>query len=228
MNKLVLWLLILPGFSVGADAMELLPELSEYVQQRTTEFDQITQERKIELVRLAEFVSGRQADGNDIRLTFICTHNSRRSHFAQLWAQVAAIHYGLGNVETYSGGTEETAFNPRAVAALRRTGMLVELDGPASSNPVYQVRLTTGGSPIECFSKRYDQPPNPSKGFAAVMTCSEADDSCPSVSGSDARLAIAYDDPKQADGSSAEARTYDERCRQIAREMLYAFSLVGL
>lgn len=41
--------------------------------------------------------------------------------------------------------------------------------------------------------------------------------------GADARIAIPYDDPKASDGTEHEAQTYDERCRQIAREKLYAF-----
>jgi len=36
-----------------------------------------------------------------------------------------------------------------------------------------------------------------------------------------ARFALPYDDPKQSDGTPTEVKTYDERCRQIAREMLY-------
>ena len=47
---------------------------------------------------------------------------------AAIWARVAAYRAGFTEVETYSGGTEITAFNPRAVAALRRAGFRVEGD----------------------------------------------------------------------------------------------------
>ena len=47
------------------------------------------------------------------------------------------------------------------------------------------------------------------------------------VLGAAERIAITYEDPKAFDGTDREAEAYDERCRQIAREMLYVFSLVG-
>ncbi|MBW2160612.1 MAG: hypothetical protein JRH14_11750 [Deltaproteobacteria bacterium] len=41
---------------------------------------------------------------------------------------------------------------------------------------------------VECFSKTYDDPGNPAEGFVAVMTCSEADEACPVVSGAALRF----------------------------------------
>ena len=82
--------------------------------------------------------------------------------------------------------------------------------------------------PLTCFSKVYNQAPNPKEGFCAVMTCSESDKNCPTVEGSAFRVAIPYLDPKEFDNTDKEAQAYDERCRQIAREELYVFSLVQL
>ncbi|MCK4776283.1 MAG: protein-tyrosine-phosphatase, partial [Candidatus Krumholzibacteria bacterium] len=64
--------------------------------------------------------------------------------------------------------------------------------------------------------------------FCAVMTCSQADKNCPVVVGASMRVAIPYDDPKAFDGTDQEAANYDERCRQISREMLYLFSAVNM
>jgi hypothetical protein len=128
---------------------------------------------------------------------------------------------------TYSGGTEATAFNPRAVAAIRRAGFAVETIAEGD-NPVYGVRYMDEMEPMPCFSKVYDRPPNPQQGFAAVMTCSAADEACPIVFGAANRIAIPFDDPKPFDGNEQEAAKYDERCRQIAREMLYVVSRVDL
>lgn len=155
-------------------------------------------------------------------MTFICTHNSRRSHLAQVWAATAAARYGFSQVYTYSGGTEATAFNSRAVAALERAGFDV-LKTSDDRNPVYHVRYAADAAPLTCFSKVYDQAPNPGDGFCAVMTCGDANERCPVVHGAAQRIAITYEDPKSADGTPAEAARYDERCAQIAREMLYAF-----
>jgi hypothetical protein len=200
-------------------------QLQKYVEQRKSEFANIPEERKEQLKKLAEYVRSRTAAGQPACLTFICTHNSRRSHMAQLWATVAAAHYGVGNVETFSGGTEATAFNPRAVAALERAGFKIE-PGPEKTNPHYKVFVGSASEPLVCFSKVYDAEPNPKADFCAVMTCAQADKNCPVVHGAALRLSINYEDPKAADGTPAETARYDERCAQIALEMLYAFSLV--
>lgn len=199
--------------------------LSTYVAARSAEFAQIPPERRPFLQELALYVRSGVAAGKPVRLTFVCTHNSRRSHLAQIWAQTAAAHYGVDGVETYSGGTEATAFNPRAVAALRRAGFDIPEPVPAA-NPRYQVRYRADRPALECFSKVYDQPPNPRSEYCAVMTCTQADQACPIVAGAAWRIALPYDDPKAFDGKPEESAQYDARCRQIAREMLYAFAQV--
>ena len=204
---------------------ELTAPLSDYVAARTAEFDRIPAARKAELDTLADYVTARRAADEPAKLTFICTHNSRRSHLGQVWAAVAAAHYGVSGVETYSGGTEATAFNPRAVAALKRAGFAVESDA-AATNPRYTVTYGEAAPPSEHFSKKYDDDANPQSGFLAVMVCTDADEACPVVTGAAARLALPYDDPKAADDTPAEAARYDERTAQIGREMLYAFSQV--
>lgn len=204
----------------------LVPELGVAVQERLRELDRIGDERRAALEAVVNDVSSRTGEGRPARLVFICSHNSRRSHMAQLWAEVAARHFSIDGLEFFSGGTEITAFNPRAVAALRRAGFVIEpfTDG---KNPIYEVRFEQEMEPIQAYSKVYDEPPNPGAEFTAVMTCSEADAGCPIVHGADRRIPVFYDDPKEADGTLQEAEIYDERCRQIAREMLYIFSRVA-
>lgn len=197
--------------------------LQKYVKARAAEFDLIPAERKKQLAQLAAYVVTCSKSNHPAQLTFICTHNSRRSHLAQIWAQVAAIHFGLPGVQTFSGGTAATAFNPRAIAALRRAGF--EIPEPtATSNPHYQVRFHSASPPLDCFSKVYSESPNPQRDFCAVLVCSQADEACPLVPGAALRLSIPYDDPKAFDGTHAETEKYDERSQQIAREMLYAFA----
>jgi arsenate reductase len=211
---------------LGADnPVPLNPPLQKYVEARAAEFDRIPQDRKEQLAQIAGYVCNRIKSNQPAQLTFICTHNSRRSHLAQIWAHTAAIHFGLTDVQTFSGGTAATAFNPRAVAALRRAGFEIANPEPsATSNPRYQVRCDSAASPLECFSKVYSESPNPERDFCAVMVCSQADEACPLVSGASLRLAIPYDDPKAFDDTPAESEKYDERSQQIAREMLYLFS----
>ncbi|WP_146511330.1 low molecular weight phosphatase family protein [Thalassoglobus neptunius] len=168
-------------------------------------------------------IYARQESGLPVKMTFICTHNSRRSHMCQLWSSVAAHYFDVTSFQSFSGGTEATAFNPRAVAALNRAGMNIELNRPGS-NPVYVARFSESSPVQSCFSKIYVAPPNPTDEFCAVLTCSSADKSCPEVQGAQLRVAIPYDDPKIADGTPEESLAYDNRAAQIAREMLYVFA----
>jgi len=202
------------------------PALGNYLEQRTREFDQIPAQRKADLAALGEYVRQKRGAGLPAKLTFICTHNSRRSHLSQIWAQVAAAWFNINGVETYSGGTEATAFNPRAVNALRACGLEIDSENPNATNPLYRVRYSAEAPPLECFSKVFDQPPNPSTGYCAVMTCSQADDACPIVSGCDLRVAIRYEDPKAADDTPEEAARYARRSAQICREVLYLMGSV--
>jgi len=216
----------LGGEQKGGKVVKLHPGVQRYVTDRAAEFDQISLERKEELGKLVSYIKGRVSAGQPVRLTFVCTHNSRRSQMAQTWAAVAAVHYRIPRVEAYSGGTETTALNPRAVTALEQAGLRIT-KASAAENPVYSVQFAEGASPLICFSKLYGDSPNPSSDFCAVMTCSHADQTCPQVIGAAARIAIPYDDPKEFDGTSNEATMYAERSAQIAREMLYAFSCLS-
>ena len=201
-------------------------KLQAFVKARQSEFDTISTDRKAQLKTLADYVSQCKKKGTTARLNFICTHNSRRSHMGQIWATVAAATYAVDNTQTYSGGTEATAFNPRAVAALQRAGLHI-IKTTDDENPIYHVTYAASAMPITSFSKVFDGAPNPKRAFCAIMTCSSADDACPNVAGADQRIAITYEDPKAFDGTPKEAHMYDERCAQIAREMLYMFSLLG-
>jgi arsenate reductase len=202
---------------------ELFPLLQVTVDQLVQEFDKIPGDRSKLLEELTTFIQNKKKDGENIFLNFICTHNSRRSHMAQLWAQVAASYFGVNAVHCFSGGTEATAFNPRAVKALQDAGFDIQKtkDGV---NPVYEVRFSKNAPPIISFSKKYDDPFNQHKDFAAIMTCSHADENCPLVLGASRRFAITYDDPKDFDDTPQEESKYKERVHQIGREMLFTFS----
>lgn len=203
----------------------LFRQLEAYVAQRVSELNRIAPERRASLEKLARYAHEKLAGGGEANLLFICTHNSRRSHMAQIWAQAAAHYYRVPQVRAYSGGTEATAFHPQAVDALKRAGFEIE-PKTAAPNPVYRVRYDGGSPALDAFSKAFGDPPNPRENFAAVMTCSDADAGCPFVPGASLRVAVHYEDPRHFDGTDCETAAYDERCRQIAREMLYVFSLI--
>lgn len=205
--------------------MKLNTDLSKTVSQLTAEFDRIPAERKPVLGELTQFVQHKVNAKAPVYLNFICTHNSRRSHLSQLWAQAAAYYYGAPDVFCFSGGTEATAFNPRAVKAMQDAGFRITAQ-KAGENPVYEVNFADEAPAVIAFSKKYDDPFNHNKDFAAIMTCSHADENCPLVLGSSARIALRYDDPKAFDGTPLEAAKYAERVHEIGREILFAFSQI--
>lgn len=201
------------------------PSLTQTVTKLTSEFDTIPAERKALLQELVQFIEKKLKANQPVHLNFICTHNSRRSHLSQLWAQAAAHYYHVPNVFCYSGGTEATAFNPRAVKAMQEAGFAITMT-KAGDNPIYEVRFAEGAAPVMAFSKKYDDPFNHNKDFAAIMTCSHADENCPLVIGASHRVALTYNDPKEFDGTPLEAAKYAERVHEIGREILFAFSQV--
>jgi arsenate reductase len=203
-----------------------LPAVRDYLDGAAARFADIPAARQADLAALADHVRSAAASQDSPRLTFICTHNSRRSHLGQIWAQLAAFYYGHPRIQTFSGGTEVTAMNPRAVAALQRCGLQITTEEPAASNPRYLVQWSPTQPPLVCFSKVFGDPANPAHHFAAILTCAEADGACPVVPGATYRAPIRYEDPKLADGTEQEADRYDQRSAQICTEMLYLMSLV--
>jgi len=199
-----------------------MQNLQSTISTALNEFHLITKSRKKELACLTQFI---QKQGGFADLIFICTHNSRRSHLSQVWAQVAAQHFGFFGVHCYSGGTEATAFYPSAIQALEYHGLhIIPLSN--NNNPVYAVSYNENQHPIICFSKTFDHEFNPQKNIAAIMTCDHADQNCPFIPSASVRIPIRYDDPKIADGTEKELEKYIERSAQICREMFYAFSLL--
>ena len=187
-------------------------------------FAAISSERLKLLDDMATYLRAKMKQGKEIRLNFICTHNSRRSQFSQIWAQTAAAYYGI-EANCSSGGVEVTAFNPRAVAAIQRDGFKVtQKEG---DNPVYFVFYSDDEDPIVAFSKLYDDAINAPKDFAAVMTCDHADENCPVIPGAERRFPLRFEDPKAFDETTLEEKMYTERSHQIGAELMYLFKKVG-
>ncbi|MBR10994.1 MAG: protein-tyrosine-phosphatase [Rickettsiales bacterium] len=183
----------------------------------------ISEERNEVLEPLIQYVQDKVHMNKVVNLNFICTHNSRRSQFSQIWAQTAADYYGIP-ANCYSGGVEVTAFNQRAVDSIKRSGFRVSSKG--MENPVYFIFNSDDVQPIIAFSKLFNDAINNTKQFAAVMTCSHADENCPFIPGTEQRIPVRYDDPKEFDDTPLESEMYYERSKQIASEMFYVFSKI--
>lgn len=187
--------------------------------------DTISEERKAVLRPLTEYIQRKIDAGQTVRLNFICTHNSRRSHLSQIWAQTMAYHFGLKDIFCYSGGTEATAMFPKVAETLAAQGFAVQKLSE-TENPVYAIKYAENEAAVVCFSKEYSNEFNPKSEFAAIMTCDNADEGCPLVIGAEARFPIKYDDPKASDKTPHQTQVYSERSLQIAAELFYVFSQV--
>ncbi|CEJ72011.1 Protein ArsC [Chryseobacterium oranimense G311] len=186
---------------------------------------EINEDRKATLAPLVDFIQKKLEEKKDVNINFICTHNSRRSHLSQVWAQIAGIYYKVQSVTCYSGGTEETAIFPKVIETLKEQGFTI-LKISGTENPVYAVKFSENSHPIIGFSKRYDSPFNPTSGFAAIMTCFQADSGCPFIAGAEARIPITFEDPKISDNTPEQTKVYQERSVQIGAEMFYVFSQI--
>ncbi|CAA9203288.1 hypothetical protein FLA105534_04537 [Flavobacterium bizetiae] len=201
----------------------LLPKIESLVS--SFDFETIAKEHKDKLQPLVDFIRSKFEQQSEIRLNFICTHNSRRSHLSQVWAQTAAHYYGIQNVCCYSGGTEATALFPKVAETLSDSGFTIQKLSEGN-NPVYAIKFSENEAPIIGFSKTYDDQFNPESEFAAIMTCSQADGGCPFIAGAEKRIAVTYDDPKAFDNTPEQTEKYHERSLQIATEMFYVFSQI--
>ncbi|WP_439151774.1 low molecular weight phosphatase family protein [Winogradskyella sp.] len=183
----------------------------------------ISADRKEILQPLIDFIQEKVTQNQIINLNFICTHNSRRSHLSQVWAQTLASYFNIKNVFCYSGGTEATALFPSAAQALQSSGFKISKLS-VESNPVYAIKYSETVHPVIGFSKTFDNDFNPTSEFAAIMTCSSADKGCPFIAGAEKRIPMTYEDPKAFDNTPQQAEKYKERSLQIANELKYVFS----
>ena len=202
----------------------LFPEIVETI--RNLDHEAVTDERRAIVQPLIDFIRDKNVGNRDIRLNFICTHNSQRSHLSQVWAQALAAYFNIGHVYCYSGGTAATALFPMAAETLKNSGFKIE-SLSEGSNPVYSIKFGPNAHPVIGFSKTFDDSFNPQTGFAAVMTCSQADEGCPFIAGADVRIPMTFEDPKAFDHTPLQAEKYRERSLQIAAELHYVFSQIN-
>lgn len=200
----------------------MFTKIKSYVEK--LDLSSISDSRKELLDPLAAYLNYKVAESQEIHLNFICTHNSRRSHMGQVWAQVMAAYFDIPEVQTYSGGTMSTAVFPKVIETFKQQELAIELVDD-TENPVYSVAYGQDDA-MYLFSKKYDDSSNPDDNFIAIMTCSEADQGCPLILGAEKRFAITYEDPKVSDGTTHQDATYLTRSIQVATEMKYVFSKI--
>ncbi|WP_020530412.1 hypothetical protein [Flexithrix dorotheae] len=221
LKKLLIVAVGLFGISNAHAQLEL--EVNQELEQNTKllvkQLDEISEERKSELTEIGNFLVNQLEEKDAFSALFVCTHNSRRSHISDVWFKYALLFYGVEGLESFSGGTEATAFNPHAIAALERAGFTIHYNKNVD-NPV--VSVTPGKYPVwKMKSKVYTHKINPTSDFAAIMVCSDADKSCPVVSGATGRFSLPFKDPRYYDGTPSQDLKYDETVQEIGKEMFF-------
>ncbi len=201
----------------------LIPKVEKFIQFRINDFDEIDEFRKTLIKSLVDYIIKCIKKQNFVRLMFLCTYNSRRSHLSQVWATIAAYYYEIPNVETFSGGTEETSIYKSSMDVLKIAGM--EINQSNGTNPIYEILYAKDVKAIKAYSKVYYIRENPTEKYGAIVNCSKADKSCPIITGADFRFTMLYKDPKEFDNTKFELEKYIETNNIIATELLYVFYL---
>jgi len=208
---------------------KLYPKLQDFVEKLPQQFTNISNIRRPSFEYIATEIHQVLQTQGKADLMFVCTHNSRRSHTSQIWAQTAAYYYDIPGIRCFSGGTEATAFYKTAVQVLRDAGFVIEAQNanqPVTTNPIYKVQFADDAPSFKVFSKKYEDAPNPKRNFIAIVNCSQADESCPVIEGAQHRFALLFQDPKKYDNTEFEKIKYAERCLQIGCEVFYLFDLL--
>ena len=185
----------------------------------------ISDTRKEVLTDIADLIINEYQERERINLNFICTHNSRRSQFAQVWSFFAIEYFDLKNIFAYSGGTEVTAFHRNTVKSLQKTGFYFNILNFSHQNPHYLISFENSKNNILGFSKTYDDPTN-SYPYIAITTCDSADENCPFIPDAIARFHLPYSDPKKTDNTDLATESYLNTSKQIAGEIFFIFDMI--
>ncbi len=185
----------------------------------------IPENRNQYLLKIAETIAKEYAKNEVINLQFICSHNSRRSQFAQVWSFFAAHYFEL-NINAFSGGNEISCFNRTTIKTLQKAGFYFQLSDFSHQNPKYEITFDGAKKQLIGFSKLVDDASNPKK-CIAITTCSEVDKNCPYFPNATYLFYLPFEDPKRADGTLRQEEIYMEINKQIAGEIFVIFNEVN-
>lgn len=185
----------------------------------------LSETREQLLFEIADAITDEYLDREKLNLNFICTHNSRRSQFAQVWAFYAVHYFDIPNIQSLSGGTEATAFHRNTVRALQQSGFEFHVENFSHQNPRYLISFEGAEQPLTGFSKTFDDPHN-TYPYIAITTCDSADENCPFIPDALERFHLGFEDPKRSDDNDDTKEVYLACCNQIAGELYILFEEV--
>lgn len=207
----------------------LLPEVRDYLDSLSAVAFHADESRAIAIRAVADWLRSKlQAEGT-ASVVIICTGNSRRSVLGAMLGNALADYFGM-RVSFKSAGTKPTAVNLRSIKALREAGFQIKPVGREATkglsnelNPIYSAQWSARPSSQALeFSKSLADPSLPQAGFAAIMVCDDASETCPLVPGAAIRVSMPFDDPRIADGQVREEVAYRESRDEIGRVLMCA------
>ena len=176
--------------------------------------------RRGEIERYAQEIAQRIKESGSANIVYVCTHNSRRSQFAQFWS---AYHTDALNlpITSYSAGTERTACHSNVLEVLRQEGFSITSEG--ANHKV----ILNHKSFVELSSKTLNSVGLPERYFA-IMTCSDADENCPYIPGALDRFRLTFEDPKWSDNSAEAIQVYQDTSKQISTDIKYLLEQINI
>ena len=185
---------------------------------------EVSNKRVFLINEIVNYIYKKTSENKIPKLNFICTHNSRRSQFCQFWASFFSNYYNI-KCEVYSGGTVETEVHKSVLNNISDYGFNIIFK--ECNNPTYSIKFKNQNLG-NYFSKFYYNFENPKNEFAAIMTCTDAENNCPVVEGSEIKFSLPYEDPKKYDKSKNEKNEYKKTSETIASEMNYLFKTIKI
>lgn len=185
---------------------------------------EVSNKRVFLINEIVNYIYKKTSENKIPKLNFICTHNSRRSQLCQFWASFFSNYYNI-KCEVYSGGTVETEVHKSVLNNISDYGFNISFK--ECNNPIYSIKFKNQNLG-NYFSKFYYNFENPKNEFAAIMTCSDAENNCPVVEGSEIKFSLPYEDPKKYDKSKNEKNEYKKTSETIASEMNYLFKTIKI
>ncbi len=189
--------------AVDADLAPILASQRARIAEQRADLDRLEGELlDLEMtIAAAGRATRKETPMDPIRVLFVCTHNSARSQIAEALLQ----HYGGGDFEVHSAGTEATRVNPFAIRVLAEQG----IDWSAARSKVID----------EFLDQTFDY---------VITVCDRARETCPVFPGSTNTLHWGLDDPSEVEGTDEERLTAFRRTEMEVSTRLRPFIEVAL
>ena len=147
-------------------------------------------------------------------IVFLCTHNSRRSQICEVWGKVFAEIYRK-KININSAGAFKTVVHSQVYESIVKCGLVVD-----NKKEIFfdKKKFKLNSKTIDSLTM---------KNFIAVMTCSNAEKSCPNDPRSIRNIKMFFNDPRIYDETDKMSREYLNTTIYIAEELNYIFKNIN-